>query len=64
MGLAFKKKDLITGYTTRKTPGADLIIAFVLQVISKLEGHLKRISGLAFSNALNVLISSGVDAQV
>nr|GMD87104.1 protein TPR3-like [Ipomoea batatas] len=35
-----------------------------LKVVSKLEGHLKGISCLAFSNALNVLISSGIDAQV
>lgn len=31
---------------------------------SKLKGHQKRITGLAFSNALNVLVSSGADAQV
>ncbi len=29
-----------------------------------LRGHEKRITGLAFSNALNVLVSSGADAQV
>ncbi len=29
-----------------------------------LRGHQKRITGLAFSNALNVLVSSGADAQV
>ncbi|KAH7431915.1 hypothetical protein KP509_08G073000 [Ceratopteris richardii] len=34
------------------------------EVKSKLKGHTKRISGLAFSNALNVLISSGADAQI
>nr|GMD93573.1 protein TOPLESS-like isoform X1 [Ipomoea batatas]GME14880.1 protein TOPLESS-like isoform X1 [Ipomoea batatas] len=33
------------------------------KAVSKLEGHLKGISCLAFSNALNVLISSGIDAQ-
>lgn len=31
---------------------------------SKLKGHSKRITGLAFSNVLNVLVSSGADAQV
>jgi WD40 repeat protein len=36
----------------------------VRQVKSKLKGHQKRITGLAFSNALNVLVSSGADAQV
>lgn len=36
----------------------------LLQVKSKLKGHSKRISGLAFSNTLNVLVSSGADAQV
>ena len=36
----------------------------LMQVKSKLKGHTKRISGLAFSNALNVLVSSGADAQV
>jgi WD40 repeat protein len=34
------------------------------EVKSKLKGHQKRITGLAFSNALNVLVSSGADAQV
>lgn len=38
-------------------------ILFV-QVKSKLKGHQKRITGLAFSNSLNVLVSSGADAQV
>ncbi|WZZ83310.1 hypothetical protein YC2023_103882 [Brassica napus] len=33
-------------------------------VKSKLKGHSKRITGLAFSNVLNVLVSSGADAQV
>ncbi|XP_047966388.1 topless-related protein 4-like [Salvia hispanica] len=32
--------------------------------ISKLEGHSKRISGLAFSTNLNVLVSCGVDTQI
>lgn len=35
-----------------------------MQVKSKLKGHSKRITGLAFSHALNVLVSSGADAQV
>jgi hypothetical protein len=30
----------------------------------KLKGHQKRITGLAFSQSLNVLASSGADAQV
>ncbi|KAH7416085.1 hypothetical protein KP509_14G074400 [Ceratopteris richardii] len=34
------------------------------EVKSKLKGHTKRISGLAFSNSLNVLVSSGADTQV
>ncbi|KAF3788125.1 Topless-related protein 1 [Nymphaea thermarum] len=34
------------------------------EVKSKLKGHSKRITGLAFSNSLNVLVSSGADAQV
>lgn len=34
------------------------------EVKSKLKGHQKRISGLAFSNTLGVLVSSGADAQV
>ncbi|KAA8521604.1 hypothetical protein F0562_012277 [Nyssa sinensis] len=34
------------------------------KVISILKGHSKRITGLAFSNVLDVLVSSGVDAQV
>ncbi|XP_007023214.2 PREDICTED: topless-related protein 4 isoform X1 [Theobroma cacao] len=34
------------------------------QVKSKLRGHQKRVTGLAFSNALNVLVSSGADAQL
>ena len=36
----------------------------LVQVKSKLKGHSKRITGLAFSNVLNVLVSSGADAQV
>lgn len=34
------------------------------QVKTKLKGHQKRITGLAFSNTLNVLVSSGADSQV
>ncbi|ONL96162.1 topless-related2 [Zea mays] len=34
------------------------------EVKSKLRGHSKRITGLAFSNVLNVLVSSGADAQL
>ncbi|GMY29240.1 protein TOPLESS-like [Fagus crenata] len=34
------------------------------KVKSTLEGHSNRVTGLAFSNALNVLVSSGADAQV
>lgn len=37
---------------------------FLMQVKTKLNGHQKRITGLAFSQAMNVLISSGADAQV
>ncbi|GFZ11859.1 transducin family protein [Actinidia rufa] len=34
------------------------------EVKSKLKGHAKRITGLAFSHVLNVLISSGADAMI
>ncbi|KAL8138632.1 hypothetical protein V2J09_004633, partial [Rumex salicifolius] len=34
------------------------------EVKSKLKGHTKRITGLAFSHLLNVLVSSGADAQI
>ncbi|KAG1363245.1 protein TPR3 [Cocos nucifera] len=34
------------------------------EVKSKLKGHSKKITGLAFSNVLNVLVSSGADAQI
>ncbi|CAN1197959.1 Topless-related protein 3 [Linum perenne] len=34
------------------------------EVKSKLKGHQKRITGLAFSTSLNVLVSSGADAQL
>ncbi|XP_038717981.1 topless-related protein 3-like isoform X3 [Tripterygium wilfordii] len=34
------------------------------EVKSKLKGHQKRIAGLAFSTNLNVLVSSGADAQL
>ncbi|KAJ7977900.1 Topless-related protein [Quillaja saponaria] len=34
------------------------------EVKSKLKGHQKRISGLAFSTSLNILVSSGADAQL
>lgn len=35
-----------------------------MQVKSKLKGHQKRVTGLAFSDVLNVLVSSGADSQV
>ncbi|PON89856.1 Topless-related protein [Trema orientale] len=34
------------------------------KVKSKLEGHTKRVTGLAFSNTQNSLVSSGADAQI
>ncbi|KAH9287846.1 hypothetical protein KI387_031963, partial [Taxus chinensis] len=34
------------------------------EVKTKLKGHQKRITGLAFSQVLNVLVSSGADAQL
>ncbi|XVF86383.1 hypothetical protein PTKIN_Ptkin18bG0035300 [Pterospermum kingtungense] len=34
------------------------------EVKSKLKGHSKRITGLAFSHVLNVLVSSGADSQL
>lgn len=34
------------------------------EVKMKLKGHQKRITGLAFSNSLNILVSSGADAQL
>ncbi|KAG9138676.1 hypothetical protein Leryth_018567 [Lithospermum erythrorhizon] len=34
------------------------------EVKSKLKGHQKRITGLSFSNTLNVLLSSGADSQL
>ncbi|KAK6124891.1 hypothetical protein DH2020_041377 [Rehmannia glutinosa] len=34
------------------------------EVKSKLKGHQKRVTGLAFSNVLDLLVSSGADAQI
>lgn len=34
------------------------------EVKTKLKGHQKRITGLAFSHSLNILVSSGADAQL
>ncbi|GER48441.1 transducin family protein / WD-40 repeat family protein [Striga asiatica] len=34
------------------------------EVKSKLKGHQKRVTGLAFSNVLDILVSSGADAQI
>ncbi|KAL3497851.1 hypothetical protein ACH5RR_040583 [Cinchona calisaya] len=34
------------------------------QVIRTLKGHQKRVTGLVFSNVLNMLVSSGADAQI
>ncbi|XP_075633485.1 topless-related protein 3-like [Castanea sativa] len=34
------------------------------EVKTKLKGHQKRITGLAFSSNLNVLVSTGADAQI
>lgn len=39
-------------------------LCFFSQVKTKLKGHQKRITGLAFSHVLNVLVSSGADSQV
>ncbi|KAE8733394.1 Topless-related protein 3 [Hibiscus syriacus] len=36
----------------------------VAEVKSKLKGHQKRITGLAFSTSLNILVSSGADAHL
>ncbi|TXG65242.1 hypothetical protein EZV62_006517 [Acer yangbiense] len=36
----------------------------MVEVKSKLKGHHKRITGLAFSSNLNILVSSGADAQL
>jgi WD40 repeat protein len=44
--------------------GCHLLKIFLMQVKSKLKGHTKRITGLAFSHLLSVLVSSGADAQV
>lgn len=41
-----------------------LIMFLQFQVKTKLKGHQKKITGLAFSQSLNVLVSSGADAQV
>lgn len=47
-----------------------LIVIVILDILScwqvktKLKGHQKRITGLAFSQAMNVLVSSGADAHV
>jgi WD40 repeat protein len=51
-------KDHSTLLTTSNVP--DLFF----QVKSKLKGHQKRVTGLAFSTNLNILVSSGADAQV
>ena len=40
------------------------LIQYSLQVKSKFKGHQKRITSLAFPNALNVLVSLGADAHV
>ncbi|XP_010545756.1 PREDICTED: topless-related protein 4 [Tarenaya hassleriana] len=34
------------------------------EVKSKLKGHQKKVTGLAFSNLLNILVSSGADSQL
>lgn len=39
-------------------------VHFSSKVKTKLKGHQKRITGLAFSHTLNVLVSSGADSQV
>lgn len=41
-----------------------MLDALFIQVKIKLKGHQKRITGLAFSNVQNVLVSSGADSQV
>ncbi|XP_071909863.1 topless-related protein 1-like [Coffea arabica] len=34
------------------------------ELMNRLSGHLKRVSGLAFSNSLKVLVSAAVDSQI
>ena len=43
---------------------SSLCMLFPPKVKTKLKGHQKRITGLAFSHVLNVLVSSGADSQV
>ena len=40
------------------------IFSIIDQVKTKLKGHQKKITGLAFSQTMDVLVSSGADAQV
>lgn len=47
-----------------KEPRMLVLIAFVFQVTSTLEGHTKRVTCLAFSTSMKALVSSGADAQV
>lgn len=41
-----------------------ILFLFFAQVKYKIKGHQKRVTGLAFSTVLNVLVSSGADSQV
>lgn len=40
------------------------VVLYLYKIITNLEGHKERVTGLAFSDTLNVLVSSGGDAQV
>lgn len=46
-----------------KETEASFLFSFV-QVNNKLKGHSKRVTALAFSSSLNVLVSGDVNAQV
>ncbi|KAK2419450.1 topless-related protein [Trifolium repens] len=49
---------------TSKSQRLDQTMAALAKVKTKLKGHQKRISGLAFSTNLDILVSSGVDAHL
>ena len=47
-----------------KEAEASFLFLSLVQVLSKLKGHSKRVTALAFSSNFNILVSGDINAQV
>ncbi|GJY26167.1 hypothetical protein Tco_0400893 [Tanacetum coccineum] len=60
--LEIEKEPVIVDVTCMDNASIKILSVWLDQVMTKLKGHQKRITGLAFSELHGVLVSSGVDA--